>query len=88
LLEIREIPVSGVIERSLSIFRTVGDRWGEADSLTNLGDIRHAAGELLRSREPWQQALAILDELRHPHAAKVRAKLASINDHVFPNPSA
>jgi tetratricopeptide (TPR) repeat protein/transcriptional regulator with XRE-family HTH domain len=63
-------------ERALSIFQTAGDRWGEADTLTNLGDIRRAADELPRAREAWQQALAILDDLQHPDAAKVRAKLA------------
>jgi tetratricopeptide (TPR) repeat protein/transcriptional regulator with XRE-family HTH domain len=63
-------------ERALSIFRTVDDRWGEADTLTNLGDIRCAVGELLQAREAWRQALAILDDLQHPDAAKVRAKLA------------
>jgi DNA-binding SARP family transcriptional activator/tetratricopeptide (TPR) repeat protein len=66
-------------EHALSIFRTVDDRWGEADTLTNLGDIRRAVGELLEAREAWQQALAILDDLQHPDAAKVRAKLASID---------
>jgi DNA-binding SARP family transcriptional activator/tetratricopeptide (TPR) repeat protein len=64
--------------RALSIFRTVGDRWGEADTLNNLGDIRRAIGELLPAREAWQQAVAILDDLRYPDAAKVRAKLASM----------
>jgi len=64
-------------ERALSIFRAIGDRWGEADTLTHLGGIRHAADELLAAREAWQQALAILDDLQHPDAAKIRAKLAS-----------
>jgi tetratricopeptide (TPR) repeat protein len=63
-------------ERALSIFRAVGDRWGEVDTLTNLGDICHAAGDRLRAREAWQQALDILNDLQHPDAAKVRAKLA------------
>ncbi|HEV2451177.1 MAG TPA: tetratricopeptide repeat protein [Streptosporangiaceae bacterium] len=63
-------------ERALTIFRTVEDRWGEADTLTNLGDIYHAACELSQAREAWQQALAILDDLHHPDAAKIRAKLA------------
>jgi DNA-binding SARP family transcriptional activator/tetratricopeptide (TPR) repeat protein len=66
-------------ERALSIFRTVGDQWGEADTLTNLGDVRRAVGEPLHAREAWQQALAILDDLQHPEAAKVRAKLASVD---------
>jgi tetratricopeptide (TPR) repeat protein/transcriptional regulator with XRE-family HTH domain len=66
-------------ERALSIFQAAGDRWGEADTLTNLGDIGRAAGELLQAREAWQQALTILDDLQHPDAAKVRAKLARMN---------
>jgi DNA-binding SARP family transcriptional activator/tetratricopeptide (TPR) repeat protein len=65
-------------ERALSIFRTVGDRWGEAEALTYLGDVRRAVGELLQAREDWLQALAILDDLQHPHVVRVRAKLASI----------
>jgi DNA-binding SARP family transcriptional activator len=66
-------------ERALSIFRAVGDRWGEADALTNLGDIRRAAGELPQARQAWQQALAVFDDLQHPHAAKIRAKLATMD---------
>jgi tetratricopeptide (TPR) repeat protein len=66
-------------ERALSIFRTVDDRWGEADTLTNLGDIRRAAGDPGRARGAWQQALDILNDLQHPDAAKVRAKLAEID---------
>jgi tetratricopeptide (TPR) repeat protein len=66
-------------ERALSIFQTVGDRWGEADTLTNLGDIRHALGELLEARESWQQAFVILDDLQHPDAVRVRAKLADVH---------
>lgn len=65
-------------ERALTIFRSVGDCWGEADTLINLGDIRQAVGEQIRATEAWQQALAILDDLQHPDAAKVRAKLASM----------
>ena len=64
---------------ALTIFRTLGDRWGEADTLTNLGDIRHAVGELLHAREAWQQALDILNDFQHPNTTKVRAKLARID---------
>jgi transcriptional regulator with XRE-family HTH domain len=38
--------------------------------------------------EAWQQALAILENLQHPDADQVRAKLASTNTHASPNPSA
>jgi DNA-binding SARP family transcriptional activator/tetratricopeptide (TPR) repeat protein len=66
-------------ERALSIFQNVGDRWGEADTLTNLGDIHRAAGEPMHAREAWKQAIAILDDLQHPDAAELRAKLARID---------
>jgi tetratricopeptide (TPR) repeat protein len=74
-------------QRALSIFREAGDRFGEADTLTHLGDTRRAAGELAQAREAWQQALAILEDIQHPDAGQVRAKLAGTNDHASPNPS-
>jgi tetratricopeptide (TPR) repeat protein len=75
-------------QRALSLCREAGDRFYEADILTHLGDTRHAAGEPAQAREAWQQALAILDDIQHPDAGQVRAKLASTNDHASPNPSA
>jgi DNA-binding SARP family transcriptional activator len=63
-------------QRALGIIREFGDRWREAVTLTHLGDTRHAAGDLPQARETWRQALAILEDLDHPDAGKVRAKLA------------
>jgi tetratricopeptide (TPR) repeat protein len=57
-----------------------GDRSSRAWILTHAGDARHAVGELPQARRAWQQALAILDDLQHPSAGQVRAKLASIED--------
>ena len=59
---------------------SVGD-----EALTRLGDTHHAAGELAQARQAWQQALAILEDLQHPDAGQVRAKLASTNDRTSPN---
>jgi DNA-binding SARP family transcriptional activator len=75
-------------QRALSLHRESGDRFGEAEALTHLGDTRHAASELAQARQAWQQALAILDDLQHPDAGQVRAKLASTNHHASPNPPA
>jgi DNA-binding SARP family transcriptional activator/tetratricopeptide (TPR) repeat protein len=75
-------------QRALSLHREAGDRFYEAEALTHLGDTRHAAGEPAQAREAWQQALTILDELHHPDADTVRAKLASTNDRSSRNPSA
>jgi tetratricopeptide (TPR) repeat protein/DNA-binding XRE family transcriptional regulator len=75
-------------QRALNLYRESGARVFEADTLTRLGDTRHAAGELAQAREAWQQALAILEDLHHPDAGQVRAKLASTGDYAFRNPSA
>jgi DNA-binding SARP family transcriptional activator len=75
-------------QRALGLYRGAGDRFYEAETLTHLGDTRHAASEPAQARQAWQQALAILEDLQHPDADKVRAKLASTTGHTSPNPSA
>jgi DNA-binding SARP family transcriptional activator len=72
-------------QRALSLHRRSGDRFAEAGTLTRLGDTRHAAGEVAHARTAWQEALAIFEDLQHPDADKVRAKLAGTNDHASPN---
>jgi DNA-binding SARP family transcriptional activator len=64
-------------ERSLALVRDEGDRRLEAATLTHVGDARHAGGDLPQARDAWRQALAIYDEIQHPRAGEVRAKLAS-----------
>ena len=39
----------------------------------------NAAGYLKTAREAWQQALDILDDLRHPDAEPVRTKLRQLD---------
>jgi DNA-binding SARP family transcriptional activator/tetratricopeptide (TPR) repeat protein len=73
-------------QRALSLFREAGERIDEAETLTHLGDTRHAAGQLAKAWQAWRQALAILEDLQHPDADKVRAKLASTNDYGSRNP--
>jgi hypothetical protein len=63
------------VRHALTMIREIGDRFGEADILTHLGDARHAAGDPAEAEDAWRQALAILDDLHHPSAGKVRAKL-------------
>jgi DNA-binding SARP family transcriptional activator len=75
-------------EHALIRHREAGARFDEADTLTHLGDTRHAAAEWTQARQAWQQALAILDDLQHPDADSVRARLASTTDHASPSPSA
>jgi DNA-binding SARP family transcriptional activator len=73
-------------QRALTVARERGDRFYEADTLTRLGDTRGAAGALEQARETWRQALAILEELQHPYADQVRAKLAGTIDQASADP--
>jgi tetratricopeptide (TPR) repeat protein/transcriptional regulator with XRE-family HTH domain len=75
-------------QRALTLYREAGERFFEAETLTHLGDTRHAAGELAQARHAWRQALAILEDIQHPDAAQVRAKLASTTGHASRTPSA
>jgi tetratricopeptide (TPR) repeat protein/transcriptional regulator with XRE-family HTH domain len=68
-------------QRALSLHQEAGARLYEAATLTHLGDTRHATGEPDRGRDAWQQALAILEDLQHPDADQVRAKLAGLSGH-------
>ncbi len=67
-------------QRALSMHRDAGSPHDEADTLIHIGDTHHTAGEAAQAREAWQQALAILDDLQHPDAPKVRAKLTGADD--------
>jgi DNA-binding SARP family transcriptional activator len=68
-------------ERALTVLGEFANRDLEATVLTHLGDTRQAAGQLAQAQETWQHALAILQDLHHPDADQVRAKLVSVNDH-------
>jgi len=66
-------------QRALRLYRQIGDRCYEADTLTHIGDTCHAAHDPGSAREAWQQALTILDDLDHPDAGPVRAKIAALD---------
>jgi tetratricopeptide (TPR) repeat protein len=61
-------------QRAIELYREDAPSYRSA-SLTNLGDAHHAAGKLDAAREAWQEALGILDQLHHPDADQVRARL-------------
>jgi tetratricopeptide (TPR) repeat protein len=67
--------------RALDLYRKLGDPYYEATTLTKLGDALGIAGNKSEASECWQAAVAILDGLKHPDAADVRARL------VEPNPT-
>jgi DNA-binding SARP family transcriptional activator len=61
--------------RALALSRELGARYDEADILHQLGDIHHATGDLTAATAAWAEGLAILDDLDHPDADRLRAKL-------------
>jgi DNA-binding SARP family transcriptional activator/Tfp pilus assembly protein PilF len=62
-------------QRALDIYRSTGDRYAEADSATHLGDAHAASGDLTAANSAWRHAFAILNDLNHPDATLLRAKL-------------
>jgi tetratricopeptide (TPR) repeat protein len=73
-------------EEALDLFRDLGDRYYEADTLTHLGDAWRAAGDEDVALQNWRDALGILDELSHPDAAAVRARLQPSGADPMPTP--
>jgi tetratricopeptide (TPR) repeat protein len=62
-------------QHALTLARELGDRHNQAKILTNLGDAHQAADRPSAAQDAWQQALAIFDDLHHPSAGQIRAKL-------------
>ncbi|HEY0639900.1 MAG TPA: tetratricopeptide repeat protein [Pseudonocardiaceae bacterium] len=65
---------------ALALWRDAGERYFEATTLTHLGDSQHAAGDPEGARSAWSRATAILDDLAHPDADAVRARLPTTDD--------
>jgi DNA-binding SARP family transcriptional activator/tetratricopeptide (TPR) repeat protein len=60
---------------ALDVYRDAAERFGEADTLRRLGDAYQSVGELDAADRTWREALRILDDLAHPDADEVRARL-------------
>jgi DNA-binding SARP family transcriptional activator len=73
------VQAASCFQEAVRLFGQFGDRWGRAWALAHLGDARFAAGSPMMARQAWQQALAVLDDLRHPDAEPVRAKLRQLD---------
>ena len=62
-------------QQAAELYREFGDRYHEATVRAALGDSYQAKGSSAEARECWLAALRTLDELGHPSAERVRAKL-------------
>jgi tetratricopeptide (TPR) repeat protein len=65
----------GDYQQALALAREQGDRYVQVEVLIHLGDSHDASGQPPAARQAWQQALDILDDLDHPRADEVRARL-------------
>lgn len=65
-------------EHSASLYQEVGDRANKAEPLTHLGDALRASGDPRHAGRAWHEALAILDDLGQPDAARLRVRLAAL----------
>jgi DNA-binding SARP family transcriptional activator/tetratricopeptide (TPR) repeat protein len=62
-------------QQAVNLCGELGDRYNEADSLVSLGDAHYDFGDSELARIAWQRALTILEQLDHPRADRVRAKI-------------
>jgi tetratricopeptide (TPR) repeat protein len=62
-------------QRAIDILRDLGDRLDEADTLSRLGDVLPGSGDTTAAHQAWTDALHIYDEIDHPDAGELRAKL-------------
>jgi DNA-binding SARP family transcriptional activator/Flp pilus assembly protein TadD len=67
---------SDCYEHALDLFRRTGDSFYTANTLAALGDTREASGDRAGAQGAWRKAVEILEQLGHPNAANVRARLS------------
>ncbi|HEX6686413.1 MAG TPA: tetratricopeptide repeat protein [Candidatus Limnocylindrales bacterium] len=70
-------------QNSLDLWRDLGFRLYVAETLTRMGANHAATGAVDATRLAWSEALSILDELGHPDADSLRARL---NSQAMPSP--
>jgi tetratricopeptide (TPR) repeat protein len=66
-------------DEALALRRELGDRWGQATTLAHLGDAHHSIGDLVAAGDAWRYSVEILDQLGHPDADQIRAKLRNLD---------
>jgi tetratricopeptide (TPR) repeat protein len=65
-------------QQALDLHLEVSGNWGAAETLGHLGDARYAAGDVEGARADWEESLVILEDLNHPDAAQIRARLSGL----------
>ncbi|MFK3980536.1 BTAD domain-containing putative transcriptional regulator [Micromonospora sp. NPDC050397] len=63
-------------QRSLVLYQSVNDQYGKSDTLRSLGETWLDLGDREAAHGAWRAALDILQEMGHPDAAPLRARIA------------
>jgi DNA-binding SARP family transcriptional activator len=71
-------------QQAVNMYDELGDRYNVADTLVALGDAYQAFRDSESARIAWQRALTILEQLDHPRADSVRARMHENNEYVTP----
>lgn len=66
------------LPQALAIFREIGYRQGEGNSLGNLGLAYDSLGQYDKARECYEQSISILVDIKSPNAATVRKWLSKL----------
>jgi tetratricopeptide (TPR) repeat protein len=64
-------------QQSIEIDRLLGDRYWEAQVCDHIGNAHRDAGRVEEAVAAWSRSAAILEELRHPDAERMRVKAGS-----------
>jgi tetratricopeptide (TPR) repeat protein len=68
------------IERALELSCELGDRYTQAEIPDHLGDARRAVGHPRAAADAYHEAPVILNELNHPAAEELTAKLGQLGE--------
>ncbi|MYV57041.1 tetratricopeptide repeat protein [Streptomyces sp. SID3212] len=74
----RHQEADGFYRRALSIDIELGNRANQGEVLLRMGTVQLETDKPDGARRCWLEALAIMEELKHPKAALVRQKLAAL----------
>ncbi|MFI6497962.1 tetratricopeptide repeat protein [Nonomuraea typhae] len=66
------------LSRAAGVYRSVGNRRGEAECLSQKAEILQALDRWAEARESWEAALALYDLVGDPRAAQVRTRMRTL----------
>ena len=70
----------GYFDAALRVRRRIADDWGRAMTLKSVAAVQLRLGRAADGRRSLAEALAVLEDLKDPAAAQVRADLAALDD--------